>query len=233
MPPTNARTREVRTRSNDDDGGNIDTLILEDDEDGDGDANASENAAEQAANVGADSDEPGQPVTHFRPNGTFSMRGTLVSADEGSLTALTSVQEEALTLQFADVTITLPAENGNPNDAEPETPVSLNDFGDYIVFFTGVCTYEPNPNEEEDPFNIAEDCTVDRVTVLGRAGQGGQPEDAGQPDVLPSNAPEDAGQPENPGQPDVQPNSGQQPVDAGKPASTSPAAAQGGNPNSD
>lgn len=186
--------------------------------------NAGENAAEQAANVGADSEEPGQQVTHFRPNGTFSMRGTLVSADDVSLTAKTA--DGSLTLQFADPTISLPAQNANPNDDALE--LTLDDFSDHLVFFTGVCI---EPNEGED-FSIQLHCFVDRVTVLGRAGQG-QPDDAGQPDVLPGQAPENAGQPDAPGQPDgtgqldVQPNGGGQPEDA------PPANAQGGNPNSD
>ena len=168
-----------------------------------------ENAAEQGAEVSASEDTPGNLVTNIRPDGSFSLRGILTA--DGVETSSGEVL-----FDLSEAELQLPGQ-GNPNaDA-----LTLDAYEGYLVLVTGSCDV---PDGEE--LDMAEDCTVDRVTVLGRAGQG-QPEGAGQPDVLPGNAPEGAGQPENPGQPGVLPNGGGQPDD------TPPVNAQGGNPNSD
>ena len=155
-----------------------------------------ENAAEQAAEVSASEDTPGNLMTNIRPDGSFSLRGILTAG------GVETSSGEVLDLVDAEVMIP-----GQPTDDEP----NLEDYEGYLVLVTGTC--------EGD--EVDEDCTVQRVTVLGQAGQG-QPEGAGQPETLPGNAPEGAGQPENPGQPDVLPNDGGQPDDT-----------PGGNPNSD
>jgi hypothetical protein len=166
-----------------------------------------DNAAEQAANVSSDDEVTGNLVTNIRPDGSFTVRGIL--SEDG-------VETSGELLEVGAVEITIPGQR-NPNAEAPE----FSTYYGYLVLATGTCI-----NLDDDEFNMTIDCTVESVSILGQAGQG-QPADAGQPDVLPGNAPEDAGQPENPGQPDLQPNSGQQPEDV------PPANAQGGNPNSD
>ena len=184
----------------DDDGGDVDAFVVEDDEG----ANASENASENGAEVTSSEETVGNLVTNIRPDGTFSLRGIL-RAD-----GIETSSGDTLPLGEAEVTIP-----GQPSNDEP----NLEDYEGFLVLVTGTCDLEG------DELVIEEDCTVESVKLLGQAGQG-KPEDAGQPDVLPSNAPEGAGQPENPGKPDVQPNNGQQPVETGKPSAT-----PGGNPN--
>ena len=161
-----------------------------------------ENAAEQGAEVSASEDTPGNLMTNIRPDGSFSLRGILTA--DGVETSSGEVL-----FDLVDAEVMIP---GQPTDDEP----NLEDYEGYLVLVTGTC--------EGD--EVDEDCTVESVTVLGRAGQG-QPEGAGQPETLPGNAPEGAGQPENPGQPDVLPNDGGQPDD------TPPVTTPGGNPNSD
>ncbi len=159
---------------------------------------------EHAAVVESTEDAPGNLVTNVRPNGSFVLRALI---GEGGATIIAAGGFE---LDPGDAEIRVP---GQPSDEDPD----LADYEGYVVLVTGSC-------EEGD---LEGDCTVDVVTILGRAGQGGQPEDAGKPDVLPGNAPEDAGKPEGVGQPDVQPSGGQ-PAETGKPSDT-----PGGNPNSD
>ncbi len=118
-----------------------------------------------------------------------------------------SIETSSGLLPLGEAEVTIP---GRPSDDTPD----LGTYDGYLVLVTGTCYTEALESEN---FNMEEDCTVESVQVLGQAGRG---------------QPEDAGQPENPGQ-GVQPNSGQQPADAGKPDSTPPANAQGGNPNSD
>jgi len=142
-----------------------------------------ENANEQASDVSPSEDTPGNLVTNVRPNGTFSLRGIL----EGD-----SVIE-----------VVIPGQN-NPNADAPD----LSEYNGYLVLVTGTCV-----DFDEEDFNLLTDCTVESVSILGRAGQG-QPENPGKPEELPGQVPEDAGPPSL--------------HTTGKPADT-----PGGNPNSD
>ncbi len=153
-----------------------------------------ENANEQASSVATADDAVGNLVTSVRSNGTFSLRGIL----DGEVIVTTNGD-----LSIGGAEIVVPGQN-NPN---ADTPV-LADYDGYLVLATGTCD-----DIDEEDFDLLTDCTVESVSILGRAGQG-QPENPGKPEALPSQVPQDAGPPS------LHPT--------GKPADT-----PGGNPNSD
>jgi hypothetical protein len=123
---------------------------------------------------------PGNLVTHVGPGGRFQLRGEIVDVDGTMLTLMAADGELVIDVADVDAHAT-----GNPADE-----IGWADYVDYGVIVTGRCT-------DEEPAELLADCEtleVERVQLLGRAGQGGQPQDAGKPD--------DAGKPEGVGMPE-------------------------------
>ncbi len=113
-------------------------------------------------------DQPGQFVTQLHASGSFQLRGQLVSVLGATITVSTTSGN--LDLDVTGAEIRLPG--GGQADGDEE----LADFADHLIFITGSC----EPGDQL----VTGSCTVERVTILGQAGQGapdasGRPEDAG------------------------------------------------------
>jgi hypothetical protein len=165
--------------------------------------------------VGKGNPLPGNLISQLGPNGDFQLRAEIASAD--GTTLLLTTPDGDLEIDIGE------AEVHAAGDAAEEI-VWANYLG-YGVFVTGTCL----DAEPAESLNDCETLQVDRVQLLGRAGQGGQPENAGKPDDAgaPDGAgqPEDAGAPEGAGQPEDVPVEAP-PVEA-PPVSTPPTTGRG------
>jgi len=134
---------------------------------------------------------PGNLVTQLNPKGRFSLRAEIVSASGTVLTLATADGDLELDVAGARVHTT----------GAPTAEVEWSDFVGFGVFVTGSCVLpvdEVSANEELEPADVEtaevaiEDCDaleVERVRLLGRAGQGGsdgvgRPDHAGKPETL-------------------------------------------------
>lgn len=164
---------------------------------------------------------PGNLVTQLGPDGSFHIRAEIAGANGSVLTLLTS--EGDLTLDVAGATAHA---NGNPSVA----PL-WSDYIGYGVFVSGTC-----PSAEaasESALGACGQVQVSTVQLLGRAGQGGQPESLPRseqasgpgPREIPAITPaaEAPGRPENPGPP----NTSGRPEDVGPPPSPGPSETSG------
>ena len=145
--------------------------------------------------IEAPEDVPGNLTAHLRPNGTFALRGVLVSVDGDLIDVQTSLDDVPLQFNLGAALIRLPGPavpSGGPN-AGADVP-TLEDFEEHLVLITGSC--------ETIGDELSEDCELTVVSVLGNAGRGGPPDDPGNgngpPDDNPGNGPpEGAGKPDD------------------------------------
>ena len=176
-----------------------------------------EHAADQAAvpDIGDAGDLPGQLITQLHDDGSFQLRGVLGKLVENEVTTFTvTTATGPVELDFAEAAIQVP---GRREGDDPQT-VSVETLGGFVgslVFVTGTC------DPVVEPVAVTAACIVERVSVLGFAGQGapeasGQPDGAGIPDA--SDLRERAQTPEGTppvetGQPDDAPPEDAPPVD--------------------
>jgi hypothetical protein len=111
-----------------------------------------------AAVTQAPDDLPGNLMTQLAPNGHLTVRGVLVEVDGDTILVLTSLDDVPLEFDITDANVQIPGPPSGPNARE------LEDFEGGLVQLSGRC-------ELVDDLTT-EDCVIERVTVLGSAGQG-------------------------------------------------------------
>lgn len=156
---------------------------------------------------------PGNLVTQVRPDGSFSLRGVLVSVTGTQIAVLTSVDDVPLVFDLGSAEVRIPgagSAQGGPN-AQDDEP-SLAGYEDYLVRITGQCELVDGA--------LTEDCDLSTVQILGNAGQdspddeagtatesesetNGPPDHANNPEG--TGPPEDRGKPDDPGNPNASP----------------------------
>ena len=101
-------------------------------------------------------DLPGQFLTRLHANGSFQLRGQLVQVNGTALIVTTATGRVDLDVTNAEIKL--------PGRAAVISNGDLADFEGHLIFVTGAC----------DPIDhfATDTCTVERVTVLGQAGQG-------------------------------------------------------------